>query len=263
MVDQSKTVTVERDDSIATITINRPRALNALNGAVLQELAVTIERCGADDTRAIVITGTGERAFSAGADLDELAGLDSAAAFDVLSAGQRTMAAIESSPVPVITAVNGLALGGGFELVLASTFPVMADHASLGLPESGLGLIPGFGGTQRLTAAIGKASAAHAMLTGSRLTAQRCFDLGITPVEPVASADLMDTVRAIAQSVAAKGPRAQAAILTAMRTGSPDPQDLALEAALAGIAVGSHEGKEGIAAFKEKRSPSFVSRQGV
>jgi enoyl-CoA hydratase len=262
MVESNNHLSVERKGRIATVVIDRPKALNALNRAILEELEETVSRLTSEDIRAIIITGTGERAFSAGADLDELAGLNAREAYEALSTGQRTMSALDASPVPIIAAVNGLALGGGFELILACTFPVMAEHAALGLPESGLGLIPGYGGTQRLTAMVGKSAAAHAMLTGTRLTAQRCYELGITPVPPVAAADLMPTAMKTAEAVASKGPGAQSAILAALATSRPRAQDLAFEAALAGISTGSAEATEGIAAFREKRVPDFTGSKG-
>ena len=260
MSDES--ILVERDEHIEIITINRPQAYNALNAAVLAGLAQAVAELGEQGARAIVITGVGEKAFSAGADLGELAGLDAAAAHDVLSVGQRTMAAIEASRVPVIAAVNGLALGGGFELVLSCAFPILAENASLGLPESGLGLIPGYGGTQRLPAVIGKSAAAFAMLTGERIGAQRAYELGLTPVAPVPIAELLETAKGVARRVAEKGPRAQSAILTALRTSAPPEADLALESALAGVATGSTEAAEGVAAFHEKRSPVFPQATG-
>ena len=151
-------VLAETRGAVRVLTINRPSVHNALNSSVLARLAALITAAVDDGMRALVLTGAGSRAFSAGADLDEFAGLDAVTAQDRLVAGQRVMAAIEACPLPVIAAVNGLALGGGFELALASTFPVLASNASLGLPESGLGLIPGYGGTQRLPRAIGATS---------------------------------------------------------------------------------------------------------
>lgn len=262
MAEPNPYVRVERHERIATVVIDRPNALNALNRAILRSLEETVRSLESAHVHAIIITGSGERAFSAGADLDELASLDARAAYETLSMGQRTMSAIEASPVPIIAAVNGLALGGGFELILACTFPVMAEHAAMGLPESGLGLIPGYGGTQRLTSLIGKSAAAHAMLTGTRLTATRCYELGITPVAPVPAANLMDAAMEMAETVASKGPAAQSAILAAMGSGRPRAQDLAFEAALAGISTGSSEAAEGIAAFREKRAPLFANSKG-
>lgn len=260
MADDS--ILVDRDGAVATVAINRPEVYNALNAEVLERLASVVRELGDEGARAIVITGTGEKAFSAGADLNELAGLGAAEAHAVLAAGQRTMAAIEASRVPVIAAVNGLALGGGFELVLSATFAVLAEHAQLGLPETGLGLIPGYGGTQRLPALVGRAVAAHVMLTGERLTAARSHELGLTPVPPVPAAELSATVKGIARTIAAKGPRAQSAVLTALRTSTAAEAGLALESALAGIATGSAEAAEGIAAFRGKRAPEFPTANG-
>lgn len=257
-----ETLLIDREDGLATITINRPEAFNALNARVLRGLAEAVSGLGQEGVRAIIVTGAGERAFSAGADLDELSGLGAADAHDLLSAGQRTMSAIEESRVPVIAAVNGLALGGGFELVLACAFPILSERASLGLPESGLGLIPGYGGTQRLPALVGRAVAAHAMLTGERIGAGRAYELGLSPLEPVPATELLGTAKSVARTVAARGPRAQAAILTALRTSAPADAALSLESALASVATGSAEAAEGIAAFREKRDPDFPSIAG-
>ncbi|MER2133304.1 MAG: enoyl-CoA hydratase-related protein [Arthrobacter sp.] len=250
-------VLAETRGRVRLLTINRPHVYNALNTAVLTSLASLAASAVKDGMRAVVLTGTGNRAFSAGADLDEFTGLDAVAAQARLRAGQSVMNAIESLPVPVIAAVNGLALGGGFELVLASTFSVLSTRAALGLPESGLGMIPGYGGTQRLPLAVGRATATHAMLTGERIPAERAYELGLTPVPPVAPEELIDRALGIADTIAAKGPNAQSAILAALRTTSPEAHGLALEVNLGAVAAGSSEAAEGIAAFLEKRSPDF------
>lgn len=258
------TVVVENEGSTALVRIDRPEVHNALNAATLRALRAAVRALAADArVRAVVITGTGDRAFSAGADLDELAGLDAASARTVLDVGQQVMSEIEASPVPVLTAVNGLALGGGFELVLASTFPVLSTRASLGLPESGLGLIPGYGGTQRLPRAVGARVAAHLMLTGTRLSAGRAYELGLSPIEPVEPEELLPVALRVADEIAARGPRASTAILQALRAGgsTPEPAALRLETALAAIATGSLEAAEGIAAFRERRTPSFPAPQ--
>lgn len=260
-------VVVDESGPVSVVRLNRPKAYNALSAQVLTELdAAVADLAARPSTRAIVLTGTGQKAFSAGADLAELAGLDAESAHDVLSAGQRVVRRIEECRVPVIAAVNGLALGGGFELVLAATFPVLALHATMGLPESGLGLIPGYGGTQRLARRVGATVATHAMLTATRLTAGRAYQLGLTPVEPVEADQLLPAARGIAEQIAARGPRAVGAILTACRLGAdaPLPVALALESALAGIATASREGAEGVAAFHEKRPAEFadIEREG-
>ncbi|MGO9823489.1 MAG: enoyl-CoA hydratase/isomerase family protein [Solirubrobacteraceae bacterium] len=251
-------VIVEQDDAVAVVTINRPHVYNALNARTLRGIADAVGSLSASGAvGAIVITGAGERAFSAGADLDELAGLDAQQAHGVLGAGQRILAEIEHNPVPVIAAVNGVALGGGFELVLATAFPVLSTRASFGLPESGLGLIPGYGGTQRLPRVVGPAVAAHMMLTGERLLAERAYALGLSPLAPVEPAELLAVATQVAREVAARGPRAHAAILRVLRAGAPGTAELALETALAAIATAGAEAAEGIAAFRGRRQASF------
>jgi enoyl-CoA hydratase len=251
-------VIVARDEAVAVVTINRPEVHNALNTTVLQGLSDAVRKLTASGAvGAIVITGSGDRSFSAGADLDELSGLDAYQAQSLLGTGQRTFAEIEHNRVPIIAAVNGVALGGGFELVLSTAFPLLSTRASFGLPESGLGLIPGYGGTQRLPKVIGSAVAAHLMLTGSRLSAQRAYELGLTPLQPVEPRELLPTATALAREIAARGPRAHTAIIRALRTGAPAEQQLAFETALAAIATASAEAAEGIAAFKERRKPTF------
>jgi enoyl-CoA hydratase len=251
-------VVVERRGPVATLRIDRPQVHNALNAQVLEELDRAVATTG-PEVRAIVLTGTGTRAFSAGADLDELAGLSSPDAYEVLCAGQAVLSRIERSPVPVIAAVNGLALGGGFELALACTFAVLADSASLGLPEAGLGLMPGYGGTQRLARRVGSPVAAYTMVTGERIPADRAYALGLTPVPPVPAAAVVDTAHDLALRIAARGPAAVRAALLALRHGADVPLEagLAFESALAGVITGGPEAAEGIAAFKERRTPAF------
>jgi enoyl-CoA hydratase len=251
---------IERADGVVTARLDRPDVLNALNADVLVALDRLMAGLGPDD-RVVVFTGSGSRAFSAGADLDELAGLDAADAHDILSAGQAVVARVEASPVPIIAAVNGLALGGGFELALACSFMVLADSAQLGLPETGLGLIPGYGGTQRLAARVGSPVAAYTILTGERITAERAHALGLTPVPPVPIDELPTLANGLARRIAGRGPRAVRASLLALRRGldAPIHTGLALESALAGLAVGSAESTEGVAAFRERRAPSFPS----
>lgn len=254
-------VLLERNGRAITLTIDRPQVLNALDARVLQMLRDAV-LAAADDpaVRAVVITGSGEKAFSAGADLKELQGMGSDRAHEFMRAGQQVMRDIERAAIPVIAAVNGLALGGGCELALACTFPVLSTRAALGLPESGLGLIPGYGGTQRLPRAVGVRVAAHMMLTGSRLDAQRGYELGLTPVPPAAPEELAGTAHTIAEKIAAQGPGAVHSILTALESGRDASLDagLQLETGLAALAIGGAESDEGIAAFLERRSPSFA-----
>lgn len=253
-------VVVERDGLIATVRINRPTVHNALNIAVLQRLGAEIAALAEPaKTRAIVLTGTGGKAFSAGADINELAGLSTREAVPLMRAGQEVLRNIERSPVPVIAAVNGLALGGGFELVLACSFAIASSNAAFGLPEAGLGLIPGYGATQRLPRLAGPAVARHIMLTGCRVGAERAYQLGITVLPPVEPGDLMPVALDAASTVAARGPAACAAIIDAVGLGLDSPLDagLAMETRLAAMAIGGAEAAEGITAFKRKRPPDF------
>lgn len=251
---------VERAGAVTTLTIDRPDAFNALNAEVLDELAKAVA-AAADDpaVRAVVITGSGAKAFSAGADLKEIAAMGPDRAHEAMRSGQQVFRTLERTPVPVIAAVDGVALGGGFELVLASTFPVLSTRASLGLPESGLGLIPGYGGTQRLPRAVGPRVAAHLMLTGARLDADRAYALGLTPVPPVEPADLLPTATSIAERIAAQGPLAVRSILYALEAGRDAPLDagLGMETGLAALAIAGAESAEGIAAFLERRPATF------
>lgn len=258
-------VTVEKWDSIATVCIDRPHVHNALNAGLVRQLGDEIAMLGADgSTRVAVLSGAGRKAFSAGADLDELTGLDAETAHQVLQAGQAVFRSIERSRVPVIAAVNGLALGGGFELALSCSFCIVSSNATFGLPENGLGLIPGYGGTQRLARAVGAATARYIMLTGRRIDAGRAFQLGLAAVPPTEPDDLMPTARGVAEEVAARGPGASGKILEAMDRGIDGPLDsgLALETSLAALAIGGGESTEGIAAFQQKRKPAFADPGG-
>jgi enoyl-CoA hydratase len=260
----SDTVLVTHEGAVTVVTINRPEAFNALDAEVLEGLAAAVEAASDDvRVRAVVVTGSGDRAFCAGADLKELRGMDEDAARTVLGRGQEIFRTIEKAPVPVVAAVNGLALGGGFELVLACTFSVVSTRASLGLPETGLGLIPGYGGTQRLQRTVGRPAAAHLMLTGTRLDAARAHALGLTPVEPVAPDALMTTALDVAQVVARQGPEAVRSVLAALDRGRDLTMDesLGVETLLAAQAVGGDESSEGVAAFLEGRAPDFDDRK--
>ena len=256
-------VLVDRDGPVARITINRPDVHNALNAAVLAAIGRAVDELAGDGrTRAIIVTGAGTKAFSAGADLDELTGLTGEEAHAVLGTGQRILRRIETCGVPVVAAVNGLALGGGFELVLASTVVVAAEHATFGLPEAGLGLIPGYGGTQRLAGTVGRHAALHLMLTGARLAADRAFELGLLAVPPVPAAALPELAAELAAGLASRSPWAVRSILAATdrAAGSPAESGLMLETALAALATAGSDAAEGIAAFRSKRLPTFAGR---
>jgi enoyl-CoA hydratase len=255
-----------RDDGPARwLTINRPDVHNALNGQVLAALDRALDEVvTAPGIRAVVITGAGERAFCAGADLDELAGAGIAAAEAVLERGGRVLAKLATLPVPSIAAVNGLALGGGFELALACTFVLASERASFGLPETGLGLMPGYGGTQRLPRQVPAQAARAIVLTGERIDAAGAFRHGLLLAAPSPPDALDGDARSLIGRLASRGPGATAYALEALRAAGEVPLDagLAIERSLAAKCITSAEAAEGITAFKARRTPDFGGGRG-
>jgi enoyl-CoA hydratase len=250
---------LERDGAIAVVTVNRPQVLNALGFATLDELRNTVEALGADATvRCVVLTGAGDKSFVAGADINELAVQSPAGGRERARAGQRVFETIEHLGKPVIAAINGYALGGGCELAMACTIRIAADTAVLGQPEINLGLIPGYGGTQRLARLIGTGRALELLLTGDRVPAAEAFRLGLVN-RVVPAADLMSEARQLAAAIAAKAPLAVRYILEAVNWGVNLPLGDAqsFEAALFGVVAGTDDMREGTRAFLEKRKPAF------
>lgn len=247
------------------LTLNRPDKLNALNSALLVALRERIERLAeepaASRPRAVVLTGAGEKAFVAGADIAELAELGATEARALSELGQRLGRAIEEAPFPVIAAVNGFALGGGLELALCADFIYAAEHAKLGLPEVGLGLIPGFGGTQRLARRIGAARARELIYTGRVVDAAEALSLGIVN-RVLPAAELLQKVEETCATIAAKGPLAVAAAKRTILRG--EDVDLIsgceLEAVAFGNLFATQDAREGTRAFLEKRKPAFGAR---
>ena len=251
-------VTEEDAGALWWVTLNRPAVHNALDAAIFDALDDVCARAERDpDLRVVILTGAGPKAFSAGADLHELTGRDADSAHRILARGRAVLDRIGALPVPVVAAVNGIALGGGFELALACTFVVAATNASFGLPETGLGLMPGYGGTQRLPAAIGRGPALRIMLTGDRLSAAEAGAAGLLAVPPVPADELRDTCDALARRIASRGPLATTRVLRAVRAGDRMRAGLDHELLLASMAVGSEEAAEGVAAFQQRRTPSF------
>ncbi len=253
---------VERDAAVAVVTLNRPKALNALNRQLLAELSAAVAQIGAaDDVRVLVLTGSGERAFAAGADISELASLDPEGARRFAEAGQALFRAIETLGKPSIAAVQGFALGGGCELAMACTLRVAADTAQFGQPEIDLGTLPGFGGTQRLVRLVGRGRALGMLLTGERIPAVEAERIGLVN-RVVAAADLRREALALAQTLASKPPVAIRYILKAVEEGADLTLQSAqtLEAALFGLAAATADMKEGTAAFMEKRKATFTGR---
>lgn len=246
------------DGPTATLTIARPEARNALNASVFDAFATALTSL-ADDRRVnvVIVRGEGERAFCAGADLDELRGLSSVRARQVLRRGQEVFRQVEDFRAPVIAAVQGWALGGGFELALACDLIVAAGSARFGLPEAGLGLIPGYGGTQRLTHAIGRKAGLRCMLLGEPIDAARAWELGLLAIPVVEDAEFETEVEKCAARLLSRGPHAVSLIREAVRAADPIGDGLGHETALAALATGSAEAEEGVTAFLEKRPPRF------
>jgi enoyl-CoA hydratase len=257
-----ETLLLTLDADIATVTLNRPAVLNALNAQLFNDLERAFTFLAQDPTvRAILLTGAGEKAFAAGADIAELAQTDAALGEKLALRGQSVFALIESSTRPVIACINGFALGGGCELALACTLRLAADTARLGQPEVKLGLIPGYGGTQRLPRLVGQSAALKLILTGDIIPAAEALRIGLVD-EVVPAADLLPRAQAIAAQIAAQAPLAIAASLEAVHQGLALPLNdaLALEAAIFGRLSDSADKHEGVEAFLAKRKPHFHGR---
>ena len=256
-----ETILVDRDGPVAVITLNRPKALNALNETLLRELGEAMASLEADrEVRAVVITGSGERAFAAGADIGELSRLpDGAAATEKARSGHRVTHAIEHSRLPVIMAINGFALGGGLELAMAGDFRIAATNAQLGQPEVNLGIIAGFGGSQRLPRLVGQGMAAYLLLTGERIGADEAKQCNLVEkvVEPSA---LLGEAKRLATLIASKGPLAIAATKRAIHKGLQVDlhRGLEIEAEEFGTVAATADAREGTTAFLEKREARFT-----
>ena len=256
-----ESILVERDGAVALITLNRPKALNALNETVLRELGEAMAELESDHSAlAVVITGSGDKAFAAGADIGELSRLpDAAAATEKAKAGHRVTHAIEHSRLPVIMAVNGFALGGGLELAMAGDFRIASTTAQLGQPEVNLGIIAGFGGSQRLPRLVGQGMASYLLLTGERIGADEAKQCNL--VEKVVAPDqLLPEAKRLAALIASKGPLAIAATKRAIHKGLQLDlhRALDLEAEEFGAVAATADAKEGTTAFLEKRPPKFT-----
>lgn len=249
------------EDGIGLLTFNRPKALNALNADTVRELSEFLEalRSGAlGVVRALILTGSGEKAFVAGADISDFPKIKGAEGEDFARQGQAVFSALESLPIPVVAAVNGFALGGGLELALACHMRVLAENAVVGLPEVGLGIIPGYGGTQRLPRLIGPGLAIELITTGRKVNAADALTLGIANrVVPVGEA--VNSARELVKEILRNGPVAVGLAIKAALQGLNGslPDGLALEARLFGEVCETSDKNEGVAAFLEKRRPAF------
>ena len=255
-------ITTERKGSIEIISLNRPEKFNALSRDMIVALSETFTKlAGEDQLRAVILTGAGDKAFCAGTDIGELTELTRSAAEKVSARGQSLCNQIESFPVPVIAAINGIAAGGGCELALACHLRVASSNASFSLPETKLGIIPAYGGTQRLARAIGSGLALEMMLTGKTVDAEEALQRGL--VNRLTSiGDLLVETESLASEIAQLAPLAIRACLEAVTHGSELPlaAGLALEADLFAQLFATEDMREGTRAFLEKRRPVFKGR---
>ena len=252
-------IKVSKIGHIAEIVVDRPNALNAMNPDVIQELTdELIEAIGDQDTGVVILTGTGEKAFVAGADIKAMQKLDIKRALEFGKLGHRLANTIESSPKPVIAAVNGFALGGGCEIALACHIRLASENAIFGQPEVKLGLIPGWGGTQRLPRIVGKGIAYELIITGRNIDAKHAYRIGlVNQVLPLN--ELMDAARSLAKLILKNGPKAITVALEQINLSSGPGLPEGLERELESFAYlfDSDETREGFTAFVEKRSPKF------
>jgi enoyl-CoA hydratase len=256
-------VRVETHEGIRTLTVDRPEKLNALNAAVLETLDGRLaDAQNEPDLRCLVITGAGEKAFIAGADIGELARLTPLAGRDQARRGQAVLDRLENLPIPSIAAINGYAYGGGLELALACTMRVASENAKMGLPETSLGILPGYGGTQRLARLLGTAKAAELILTAEKgLTAAEAGRLGLVN-RVVAAGQALAAAMDLARAISKNGPIACRYALESIRRGveMPLPEALSYEATLFGLCASTEDMKEGMTAFLEKRPARFTGR---
>lgn len=258
----AETLLCEIKDQIATVTINRTHVLNALNVQVFTDLEYVFTQLAKDpEVRVLCLTGAGEKAFAAGADIKELVETTRLSGQSLSRRGHRIFRQIETCGKPVIALINGYALGGGCELALACTLRIAADSAKFGQPEARLGLIPGYGGTQRLPRLIGPSAALKLLLTGERIDAAEALRLGLVD-EVVPASDLLGRGRQLAQSILAMAPLAVTGCLEAVYQGAGRDLDSALriESRIFGRLCATADQKEGTRAFLEKRSPLWTGK---
>ena len=261
-LDNLDNLLLEEDAGVATITINRPAVLNALNTQTFDELRRVVLALRHDaGVKAIIITGSGEKSFVAGADIKELSVQTPTGGRDHAMRGQHVLDLIEHLGKPVIAAINGYALGGGCELAMACTIRIAADTAKLGQPEINLGLIPGYGGTQRLARLVGRGRALQLLLSGDQVSAAEALRIGLVD-RVVAAADLIAEARKMAHALALKAPIAIRYIIDAVNKGLEMPlaEAQVFEATLFGLVSTTEDMREGTRAFLEKRRPEFKGK---
>ncbi len=249
----------EVDDSVGILTINRPKALNSLNSATLNDIEACLNNDLKDVVRALIIIGAGDKSFVAGADIAEIHELDSTTGLTFSERGNRLFLRIESLPIPVVAAVGGFALGGGCELAMACHIRIASEKAKFGQPEIKLGIIPGYGGTQRLPRLVGTGRALDLLLTGRILDAATAFQWGLVN-EVVAHEQTLTRAKELATQLATAAPLARRAILEAVYQGSGRPlaDGLIVEERLFAYCCGTSDKNEGTVAFLEKREANFT-----
>jgi enoyl-CoA hydratase len=252
----------EKNGAIAYVTVNRPKVLNALNMATMEELRAAFHHLKNDAAiRVVILTGSGEKAFIAGADISELAKNDAVAAKEYTHRGQSVLNLIENLGKPVIACINGFALGGGCEIAMACTMRLASENAKLGQPEVKLGITPGYGGTQRLPRLVGKGVAMQLVLAGEPINALEAHRIGLVN-EVTAPAELIPRAEAIAQKIIANAPLAVQFAMEAVNRGMEMTlaEGLYLEATLFAVCCATEDKKEGTSAFLEKRQPQFKGK---
>ncbi|TVP55742.1 MAG: hypothetical protein EA351_09765 [Gemmatimonadales bacterium] len=253
-------VGITRDGRVATVTIDRQKKLNALNPEVIEELGQAFGTLRSDeDVGAVILTGAGEKAFVAGADIGVLAKMDPMSGVEVSRQGQEVFRSIETFPRPVIAAVGGYALGGGCELALACHLRVASENARFGLPEVGLGIIPGYGGTVRLARIVGLGRALELTLTGEMITAERAAEIGLANAV-VPREQLMEHTLKMAEKIASNAPVALSLALESVYQAldSSTTESMRFESSLFGLLASTSDMKEGMQAFIEKRKAEFT-----
>src|SRR5882724_6237685 len=255
------TLLIQTENNICIISINRPEKLNALNKTVINELSAAIDEVYINgDIRSAIITGAGQKSFVAGADISEFLQLDSAQGEELARRGQQMVfAKIENSPKPIVAAVNGFALGGGCELALACHFIYASENAKFGQPEVNLGLIPGYGGTQRLTQVVGRNRAMELLMSGNMITAKEAMEYGMVN-KVVTQEELLQKTKEILMIIQSKAPLAVSKAIECVNNFDHTQQGYDFEIKKFGECFNTDDMKEGAAAFLEKRKPSFSGR---
>lgn len=253
---------IQYSNKVLTVTISRPKALNALNAELLEELHDIIQELYQNnDTRGLIITGDGDKAFVAGADIKELALLTREQALELAKQGQALFKKIEECPKPIIAAINGFALGGGCELAMACHMRIATENAKFGQPEINLGIMPGYGGTQRLTQRIGRGKALELMLTGDQISAQEAKTLGLVNHVVSNRDELMSTANAIMNKIVSKSPVAVANIIRSVNAGFGfENEGYTIESQSFAACAITDDFREGTKSFIEKRQPTFTGR---